>query len=815
MLLSLILGACAPEFLWNGQVRWFGDRGATYARQRDRQDFKAALETAREEIRDPQLGSNPLTTRYMALEALGNYGKYVVFQPSMDEEALRYYNEAMERIGDNQEFQAWFNQRLGWYYSKTNRNGLAAIFGKRHLDYYRKTNNTFESILGLNNLACVYADMGEIALRDYYRGEALNLARDYFRLSPSPSPRKTEEWILYSTVIKARMDNLAVSGASNEVWQWWTLLEAVTKEFLAPKYVNYLSAADLLSLSGDDNRARKVYQEAEMVWRDESASMRHRAHAARVGFTCTRASIELHARQFSIAAESWKQCLSGWSELNMAPGPADFRLAGLAYEGAGNLRGAQEAFEKSLTLLERVRDSYSVAERVGFFRIGPIRQSYWGLIRVLARMATRSGQEADTLAAIEATERVRARQLGDLLDSDQDGAISTLGLRELKKRLPQDTLVLDYVLTDEAIILLCLTRDRHGAWLIPYKKREFDGKLRRIAQAMATPTSDLESLHSGLSDISRTLLAPAADLLEGKKQILVLSDGTLNLIPFDLLTATPDVYRPIIQDVTVSVVPSLRVMQTVSESSPRSKTAGLAVLGDPVYCKAPQVAGLTAAELNSVMRGTGYLSYFAPLPETRKEVEAIARLFADEPVTVLLDTRATESQVVNLDLRSFRYLHFATHAILGGEVPGIGEPALVLGEEAGSDGFLKASEVEKLRLNADMTVLSAGKTGSGDAVQGEGVLSMSRAFLVAGSRAVVASLWSAEPKAAEDLMVAFYRRLRGGIGGAEALQQAKLEIMGSVDADNEGGRGIRVQSSMRSPSRLHPFYWAPFILVSR
>jgi hypothetical protein len=165
--------------------------------------------------------------------------------------------------------------------------------------------------------------------------------------------------------------------------------------------------------------------------------------------------------------------------------------------------------------------------------------------------------------------------------------------------------VLDYVLTDEAIILLCLTRDHHGAWLIPYKKREFDGKLRRIARAMTIPTSDLESLHSGLSDISRTLLAPAADLLEGKKQILVLSDGALNLIPFDLLTATPDVYRPIIQDVTVSVVPSLRIIQTVSEGKPRRKTAGLAALGDPVYSKAPQVAGPTEVELRSVMRGTG------------------------------------------------------------------------------------------------------------------------------------------------------------------------------------------------------------------
>ena len=371
-------------------------------------------------------------------------------------------------------------------------------------------------------------------------------------------------------------------------------------------------------------------------------------------------------------------------------------------------------------------------------------------------------------------------------------------------------------MTDRAIVLLALAKEQQGAWVIPYNKRDFDGKLRKIAQALADPSSDPQGIAHDLSVISQTLLKPAADLLKGKKQLLVLPDGSLNLIPFDLLTATPETYRPLVQDVVLRVVPSLRLLQgrTANQGQP-SKTTGLAALGDPIYAKAPQVPNLTEEELRVATRGTNYLSYFSPLPETRTEVEAIAKLFGNEPVKMLLGPQATESHVKKLDLGSARYLHFATHGIIGGEVPGIGEPALVLGDEPGSDGFLKASEAETLKLNADLTVLSACKTGNGEMVEGEGVLGMSRAFLVAGSKAVVVSLWSVESKATEDLMVTFYTHLRAGQESAEALRLAKLEIMGRAGGTDGSGRGVQVQPGAPSQGRQHPFYWAPFILVGR
>jgi len=347
---------------------------------------------------------------------------------------------------------------------------------------------------------------------------------------------------------------------------------------------------------------------------------------------------------------------------------------------------------------------------------------------------------------------------------------------------------------DETIVLLAFDKERYKILVIPYNGKEFLQQLSAVAEMLADARSSRETIQNKLLAISRILLESVTPLFDKKTQVLVLPDGALNLIPFDLLSLDQSTYRPLIRDRVVWAASSLKLFRPGQEGAPPGKSAGLFALGDPVYAKAPQIPNISEAELQAVTRGHAYLSYFSPLPETRTEVEAISKLFSNGPLKVVLGEQAKESTVKSADLRPFRYVHLATHGILGGEVPGIGEPALVLGEEPGEDGFLRASEVEMIKLNADLTVLSACKTGTGELVSGEGVMGMSRAFLAAGSRAVLVSLWSVASKETEQLMVAFYRHLRSGMDTAEALRKAKLDLLAE------------------SP---HPFYWASFILIGQ
>ena len=109
--------------------------------------------------------------------------------------------------------------------------------------------------------------------------------------------------------------------------------------------------------------------------------------------------------------------------------------------------------------------------------------------------------------------------------------------------------------------------------------------------------------------------------------------------------------------------------------------------------------------------------------------------------------------------------------------------------------MLSAYEIFNLKLRADLVVLSACETGLGKEVKGEGLMSLTRAFMYAGTPSVVVSLWNVNDESAADLMIRFYRNLKTArMSKAEALRQAQLETI------NDNG---------------FPFFWAPFVLVGK
>jgi len=173
------------------------------------------------------------------------------------------------------------------------------------------------------------------------------------------------------------------------------------------------------------------------------------------------------------------------------------------------------------------------------------------------------------------------------------------------------------------------------------------------------------------------------------------------------------------------------------------------------------------------------------------------------------------------ELLHYRFIHLATHGILGTDVPPLNQPALVLSGGRGlsrSATFLTMDEVFRLRLTAEMVVLSACQTGRGEEVPGEGIIGLTRAFLHAGTRSVVVSLWNVADDATAAFMSRFYYYLlEENIDKAHALQRVRLDFLKSTVDEIESLRQDQESKSLSasSISRLiaHPFFWAPFILV--
>jgi CHAT domain-containing protein/tetratricopeptide (TPR) repeat protein len=273
------------------------------------------------------------------------------------------------------------------------------------------------------------------------------------------------------------------------------------------------------------------------------------------------------------------------------------------------------------------------------------------------------------------------------------------------------------------------------------------------------------------------LLAPAASALAGTDRWILSPDGALWDVPFQALMDAQG--KHVLETHALSYAPSLSVLRELRE---RSAAPG-----------PPRVALLAVA--NPAVPGV------APIPEAQREGSAIAALYGAGHATLLAGERASAA-LFRESAGGAGVIHIALHAETETNHPL--ESFLLFapdkragGKDAGTeDGALTARDLLGMRLRANLVVLSACETARGQIGQGDGVMGLGWAVLAAGARASVLSQWKVDSGATSDLMIDFHRRLTGGktADKAEALRQASLD-------------------NMRLPGRLHPFYWAAFIVV--
>ncbi len=374
---------------------------------------------------------------------------------------------------------------------------------------------------------------------------------------------------------------------------------------------------------------------------------------------------------------------------------------------------------------------------------------------------------------------------------------------------------------NEALIAYAVLERRVAVWLLrkgeplrvfatPVQREELLATVAAFRRSVDVGGGSLPAFDAAAGDkLYRWLLAEPLALLAANTTVILVPDGVLSTLPFEALGPRATSGAPAFAGAqyTFAYTPSATVL-TFERTAKRSRGATgsrpLLAVGDPVYedlerQPAPAAAerrALATRSAREMIKKRGPI-VFTPLPATRAEVNRIATTLGvplDSP-DIRLGRAANEKDLKALDLSAYRFLHFATHGVLAGDVPYLNQPALVLSQTAdlgGEDGFLTMSEVLRLSLRSDMVVLSACQTALGREVTGEGVVGLSRAFLYAGSRAAVVSLWPVDDASTAVFMAKFYAHVKGGLPPAQALARAKQELR----AD---------------PAHAHPFYWAPFV----
>ena len=611
--------------------------------------------------------------------------------------------------------------------------------------------------------------------------------------------------------------------------------------------------------SGDTDRAREMYVEASKIFRLPEVD--DRVNDAAVRFALGR--LELNNNNYDAAESDLKDSIAVTEDLRV-----DLKSRLLASAFSASVHDRYEAYIECLMRKHNQKPSPDIERQA--FEASELARAR-SLAELLRDTQTKVVAGADpNLVQHEKTLRqaIRAKIedtvslfTGEYTKSDLNDLESSLTrlreqhkavVRQLQKQDPEydhikepatysiqqiqesiiaddDTTLLEYFLGRNASYVWAITRNNvstvelHGA-------DEITDAVREVYRLLShDPSSDTDKqLNEASAKLSELILTPVANQLHGRR-LIVVADGALNYIPFQILPTTHDNPTPLVANYEIVNAPSASILgQLRQEKQHRQpKTRILAAFGDPVF-QSNYARFKNAASINNVVAAAK-----ANEPESKERASRSIDVQPDEldPATIqpllysqselkklneIAGTRAaifrgfdaSREVLETTDFSKYAILHFATHGLLDPKNPENSGFYLSMIDPAGQPekGFIKLQDIYNLQAPVDLLVLSACRTGLGREVRGEGLIGLTRGFMHAGASSVVASLWKVDDEATAELMKYFYTNmLEKGMRPAEALRAAQNTLRQNPSWQSPHfWAGFTLQGEFREPIKLAP-----------
>jgi CHAT domain-containing protein/Tfp pilus assembly protein PilF len=484
-------------------------------------------------------------------------------------------------------------------------------------------------------------------------------------------------------------------------------------------------------------------------------------------------------------------------------------IAGMAenHKIRGEYEKAVELNDTALKFLDGIRNTLKDDKMKASFMAAE-RYAFEDIINMLADLHLKYPDKGYDLQSFRYAEESKARVFLDLLTESATNVREGTNVDLLRKQYvsieevqalcpDKNTVILEYSIGDSSSCLWAITRSAHQLFKLPGFKMLQD-QIEPFRFALMNPDkSNNDFLTKGGYSLYKQLLQPAEPFFTKKSNLVIIPDGILNYLPFEILLtdnkgigpATSYANLPfLVKKYAVSYGQSAAVLKRLLSEHKEMRESGsenkkLIAFGDPVYENENDTSRLS-------------VQTYKRLEYSGKEIENIASYFKKGNADIYLRDNATEDNVKREgELKKFNYIHFATHGFIDEAKPELSSLVLTKDNNSEEDGFLQATEIYNLNLNADLVVLSACQTGLGKLVRGEGMVGLTRAFIYAGTPTVLVSLWSVSDVSTATLMGEFYKNLiKEKLDKTDALRKAQLSMLGNEKF-------------------THPFYWAPFVLV--
>jgi len=323
----------------------------------------------------------------------------------------------------------------------------------------------------------------------------------------------------------------------------------------------------------------------------------------------------------------------------------------------------------------------------------------------------------------------------------------------------------------------------------------------------------------------KQLIFPIEKELANKEDIIIIGDQLLNYLPFDLLIKD-EVFNNLAETQSLNQqIPEEFLSEKTKDfgqfnylfrhfniyynysntflynQKKIAKPTTASFLGfAPVFSTEQKVAPtLTRYYTDTLYQFADRGGSFQPIPYSETEVKRIGELFTKNTTTktkLLIYKDANEASLKDVLEEEHQVIHLATHSFANFAQPTFSGIACYTNDQEATveDGVLHIGEIYNLKIKADLVSLSSCESGLGKIEQGEGMLGINRAFIYAGAKNVLYSLWKVNDKITAGLMISFYDFVLKGDDYATALRKAKLQLL-----ETEG--------------TALPLYWSAFQLV--
>ena len=345
-------------------------------------------------------------------------------------------------------------------------------------------------------------------------------------------------------------------------------------------------------------------------------------------------------------------------------------------------------------------------------------------------------------------------------------ATNEIKFQQIQNKLKKNEILIDYVVLDSLTYAFKVTNE-----LVELKLISDDNN--KLKEACISYFNKLKQIDAGYTmeaeTLSKILIAPLKLPKSGK--LIILSNSFLSYLPFETLKKDTDF---LVSNFSIAYGSSVKLWNTQSQL-PKTENQNLLVFS-------PEYKGGNKNEKEAIAMATRAGDY--ELKGAKTEAASINQLFNG---TFFDSEKATKNAFIE-NAPKYQILHLAMHSIMNEEDETQSNLIFSNNEK------LFFPEIYNLKLPSDLAVLSACNTGMGGYKNGEGIMSISRAFTFAGVKSCVYSLWQVPDKETSEVMVSFYENLKDGQAKDQALANAKTTFI------------------KKNPLKNHPYYWAGFVV---